>query len=209
MSFGGGGDSTTIREPYAPSQPALNQIIGEAQNAYDIGGVQYAAPSDTTLTGLATAENLGAAAAQQQAATLAGQFTNPFLSPLIQSAGEGVYNTVASQFSGAGRTPGSPLMQQTVADQVASKALPYAFQSYNQERSNQLNLANQLPSQFNVGRQIDSLELQRQQAPFQTLSAYSNIINPIATGLPAAQNDVSPDRLTQAAGLATIFGLLR
>ena len=42
--------------------------------------------------------------------TIQGKFTNPFLSPLISQAGQDIYSNVAAQFSGAGRTPGSPLM---------------------------------------------------------------------------------------------------
>ena len=134
MSFlsGGGGSGTTVQSvtPYAPAQPALNQILANAGYLYQQGVSPYVAPSEQTLTGLGIQESLGTAAAQQLAGTLAGQYTNPFLSPLIQRAGQEAYGTVAQQFSGAGRTPTSPLAQQQVADIVAQRALPYAFQEY-------------------------------------------------------------------------------
>ena len=40
MSFGGGkssGSTTTTIEPYAPAQPALNQILSEAGTIYGQG----------------------------------------------------------------------------------------------------------------------------------------------------------------------------
>ena len=209
MSFGGGGNTVETRQPYAPAQGALNQIISETQQAYNLGGVQYAQPSDVTFQGLASADQLAQAAQQQQLATLQGQFTNPFLSPIIQDAAASAYSGVADQFSGAGRTPTSPVAQQTAIDIAASAALPFAFRTFENERGRQMNLANRLPTQFAVGRQLDALELERQQAPFRTLSSYSSIINPIASGIPTTIADTSPDRFTQALGAAAILrGLL-
>ena len=91
MSFGGGssGGGTVQNQsvnPYAPAQPALNQIISEAGNLYG-QGVQasgYVAPSQQTLTGLAQQEAMGTASQQQLAATLGGQYLNPFLSPFYK-----------------------------------------------------------------------------------------------------------------------------
>ena len=100
MSFlGGGGSGTTVTSvtPYAPAQPALNQILANASQLYSQGVSPYVAPSEQTLTGLGIQEALGTSAAQQLAGTLAGQYTNPFLSPLIQRAGQEAYTTVASQ----------------------------------------------------------------------------------------------------------------
>ena len=131
----------TVSGAYAPAVPALGQVLTEATNIYNMGaaGSGYVPPTQQTLTGLAGQEQLANLAQQQQATTLAGGNLNPFLSPLIQQAGEEAYTTVASQFSGAGRTPSSPVAQQTVADIVAGRALPYAFQTYGQERGFQVN----------------------------------------------------------------------
>ena len=64
------------------------------------------------------------------AATLGGQYLNPFLAPLIQKTAADVATfRVQSQFSAAGRTPGS-MSQQQIVSQVAQAALPLAFQEY-------------------------------------------------------------------------------
>lgn len=193
MSFlsGGGGSGTTVQSvtPYAPAQPALNQILANAGYLYQQGVSPYVAPSEQTLTGLGIQEALGTSAAQQLAGTLAGQYTNPFLSPLIQRAGQEAYSTVAQQFSGAGRTPTSPLAQQQVADIVAQRALPYAFQEYGQERARQLDIAQRTPSLFTTGQQLEQLQREYQQAPFNALQQYASLVTPIASGLPTRITD--------------------
>ena len=193
MSFlsGGGGSGTTVQSvtPYAPAQPALNQILANAGYLYQQGVSPYVAPSEQTLTGLGIQESLGTAAAQQLAGTLAGQYTNPFLSPLIQRAGQEAYGTVAQQFSGAGRTPTSPLAQQQVADIVAQRALPFAFQEYGQERARQLDIAQRTPSLFTTGQQLEQLQREYQQAPFNALQQYASLVTPIASGLPTRITD--------------------
>ncbi len=193
MSFlgGGGGSGTTVQTvtPYAPAQPALNQILANAGYLYQQGVSPYVAPSQQTLTGLGIQESLGTAAAQQLAGTLAGQYTNPFLSPIIQRAGQEAYGTVAQQFSGAGRTPGSPMSQQQVADIVAQRALPFAFQEYGQERARQLDIAQRTPSLFTTGQQLEQLQREYQQAPFQALQQYAGLVTPIASGLPTTMRD--------------------
>jgi hypothetical protein len=192
MSFGGGGTQTTVQsnEPYAPAQPALNQIVSEAQNIYG-AGPQYVAPTAQTLEGLAAQETIARQANQQISDTIAGRFNNPFLSPIIAQAAEDVYTNVATQFSGAGRTPTSPLAQQQVTSQVAQRALPFAFQQLERE----------IPSLFNVGQTLEGLELQRQAAPYDELVRFSNIINPVARGGSTFTTQAPrPNRIGQAAG---------
>ena len=96
----------------SPAQPALQQIISEAGKVYGGGVGQYVAPTAQTLTGLSQQESDAAAARSQLQSTLAGGYMNPYLNPLIQQAAGDVYTSVAEQFSGAGRTPGSPVSQQ-------------------------------------------------------------------------------------------------
>ena len=189
MSFGGGssgGTSTSQITPYAPAEPALGQILSEATNLYGqgVGATGYVPASEQTLTGLAAQEALGTAAQQQMAATLSGNYLNPFLSPLIQKTGQDIATGVQSQFSGAGRTPSSPLAQQTALSQVAQAALPLAFQEYGIERGRQLGLATQLPSVFQTGQQLENIQRQQQLAPLQALQQYSGFVSPIAAGLP-------------------------
>jgi hypothetical protein len=220
MSFGGGGNSggggTTIqsRDPYAPAQPALNQIISEAGTIYG-QGPQYVAPTSQQLQGLAAQENIANLANQQIASTIQGQYSNPFLSPLIADAASSVYTNVAQQFSGAGRTPTSPMAQQQVVTQLGQQALPLAFQSYEAERNRQLQTAQQVPSLTAVGEGLRGLEQERLNAPYQSLSQYANIISPIASGLPTstATQQYQPSVLGSAAGgaitgaaLGSMFG---
>ena len=164
MSFlgggsGGGGGQTqnVVQQPYAPAQPALQQIISEAGKVYGGGVGQYVAPTAQTLTGLSQQESDAAAARSQLQSTLAGGYVNPYLSPLIQQAAGDVYSNVAGQFSGAGRTPGSPVSQQMVAGQTALAALPYAFQNVNTERARQLQVAQQAPTLLQTGQGLESL----------------------------------------------------
>ena len=189
MSFGGGssgGSSTQQVTPYAPAEPALAQILSEAGQLYGqgVGAAGYVPPTQQTLQGLAGQEALGTAAQQQMAATLGGQYLNPFLSPLIQKTAADITTGVQSQFSGAGRTPTSPLAQQSALGQVAQAALPLAFQEYGTERSRQLGLATQLPSLYQTGQQLENIQRQQQLAPAQALQQYAGFISPIATGLP-------------------------
>jgi len=155
MSFGGGGSgtSTVQTQPYAPAEPALAQILSEAETIYGQGptGAGYVAPTQQTLQGIAAQEQIAQAANQQILNTIQGQYTNPSLSPLISQAATDIYSNVAGQFSGAGRTPTSPLAQSTVVGQVANKALPLAFSQLERERNRQLQTARAVPSLTAVG----------------------------------------------------------
>jgi hypothetical protein len=210
MSFGGGsgsGQTTTIQQadPYAPAQPALNQIISEAGQIYGQGpsAAGYVQPTQQTLQGLAGQETVAQAANQQVLGTIQGQYTNPFLSPLIQQAATDVYSNVAGQFSGAGRTPGSPLSQATVTGQVAQKALPYAFGQLERERARQLQTAQAVPSLTAVGGALEDISRQQQMAPQAALAQYYNTIAPIAYGLPTQQQTTQappPNAMGMAGG---------
>ena len=217
MSFGGGGSSsagagtgTQSVQPYASAQPALNQIISEAGQIYGSGVGEYVAPSQQTLTGLAGQETMATAAQQQLSNTLAGAYANPYLNPLIQKAAGDVYTSVAQQFSGAGRTPTSPLAQQQVATQVAQQALPFAFQAAEAERGRQLQVARETPSLVQTGQQLEQLTRQAQLAPLQNLQQYAGIVSPIASGFPttATQQQFTPNPFTTGLGGAAIgYGL--
>ena len=215
MSFGGGsggGQTSTIQkaDPYAPAQPALNQIISEAGTIYGQGpsAAGYVAPTQQTLQGLAGQETVAQAAQQQVLGTIQGQYTNPFLSPLIQQAATDVYSNVAGQFSGAGRTPGSPLSQATVTGQVAQKALPYAFGQLERERARQLQTAQAVPSLTAVGGALEDITRQQQMGPQASLAQYYNTIAPIAYGLPTQQQttQMPPPNVMGMAGGGAMMG---
>jgi hypothetical protein len=208
MSFGGGGGggtNITQTQPYGPAEPALAQILSEAGTIYGQGptAAGFVAPTQQTLQGIAAQETMAQAANQQILDTIQGKFTNPFLSPLIAQAGKDIYSNVAGQFSGAGRTPGSPMMQNQVIGQVADKALPLAFQQLERERNRQLSTAQQVPSLTAVGGQLEDIQRERQLAPVQALQQYYNLAAPIAFGLPTQQQQITQPRanpITSAAG---------
>ena len=207
MSSGGGGTTTTnnAAQPYAPAEPALNQIISEAGTIYNQGptAAGYVAPTQQTLQGLAASETIAGAANQQILDTIQGQYTNPFLSPMIAQAGKDVYSSVAGQFSGAGRTPTSMGAQSAVIGQVADKAMPFAFQQLERERNRQLSTAQRVPSLTAVGGALEDIQRQQQMAPQQSLAQYYNTVAPIAYGLPTQQQTSqtpAPNALGMAAG---------
>jgi len=208
MSSGGGNDgntTSTIVQPYAPAEPGLNQILSEAGTIYGQGpeAAGYVAPTQQTLQGLGAQETIAGAANQQILDTIQGQYSNPFLSPMIAQAGKDVYSSVAGQFSGAGRTPGSPMMQSQVTGQVADKMAPYAFQAYNAERQRQLGTAQQVPSLTAVGGALEDIQRQQNMAPQQSLAQYYNTVAPIAFGLPTQQATTQappPNAMGMAAG---------
>jgi len=210
MSFLGGGSSGGGQQtaqsvtPYAAAEPALSQILSEAGQIYGqgVGAAGYVPPTQQTLQGLAGQEVLGTAAQQQMAATLGGNYLNPFLSPLIQRTAGDVYTNVAQQFSGAGRTPTSPMAQQQALSQVAQAALPLAFQEYGQERGRQLGLATQVPSLLQTGQQLEAIQRQAQLAPTQALQQYASLVTPIASGFPTTTGQVQ----TQANPFSTALG---
>ena len=213
MSFGGGssgGGQTTTQsvQPYAAAQPALNQIISEAGQLYAQGpqAAGYVAPSQQTLQGLATQETMANAANQQLAATLGGQYLNPFLAPLIQKTASDITTNVQSQFSGAGRTPTSPMAQSTALGQVAQAALPLAFGQYDTERQRQLAIASRTPGLTAVGSQLENIQRQQNMAPALSLQQYASLVSPIASGFPVTSGQVNTraNPLTTAAGGAIL-----
>ena len=216
MSFLGGGSSggnqstTQAVTPYGAAEPALGQILSEATNLYGqgVGAAGYVAPTQQTLTGLAGQETMANAAQQQLAATLGGQYLNPFLSPLIQRTAADISTGVQSQFSGAGRTPTSPMAQQQALAQVAQAALPLAFQTYGQERGRQLAVASQAPTLVQTGQQLEALQRQQQLAPAQALQQYAGIVSPIASGFPTTtgQAQTQSNPFTTALGGALVGG---
>ena len=207
-SSGGGQAQNVTVQPYAPAQGSLNQIISEAGNIYGQGvtGAGYVAPTQQTKTGLVQQEALAGQANTQISNTLAGNYLNPYLQPMLQSATSEIANSINSEFSGAGRTPGSMMNQQQIVGEVADYELPLAFNQYNVERQNQLGLATQLPNLLTTGQQIEQLERQKNLAPFQALQQFGSVVSPIASGLPVQQTQTNnnPNIFTQALGGALV-----
>ena len=203
-SSGGGNQTTQSVQPYEPARPALNQIIGEAGNLYNqgVGAAGYVAPSQQTTDGLAQQEVMANASNTQLADTLGGNYLNPFLSPMLQGAANDIATSVNSEFSAAGRTPGSMMNQQQILGGITDAALPYAFDQFDKERSRQLAIAGSAPNLSQVGGQLENIQRQQNMAPFQALQQYNSIVNPIATGLPVQQSNTQ----TQANPLTSAMG---
>jgi len=211
MSFGGGsGGTNTQVMPYKPAEPALNQILSEAGTLYNQGvqGSGYVAPTTQTTQGLAQQEVLANAANTQIADTLSGNYLNPFLSPMLQGSANQIATAVNSEFSGAGRTPGSAMNQQQILSGITQEALPMAFDSYERERQRQLGIATAAPTLTQVGGQLENIQRQANLAPFQSLQQYSSLVNPIATGFPVQQSQTDPNRVTQGLGGAMIGNMI-
>jgi len=213
MSFGGGSSgggqvqNQTVN-PYAPAKPALNQILSEAGNLYN-QGVQasgYVAPSSQTTAGLAQQEVMANAANTQLADTLSGKYLNPFLSPMLQGAANDIATSINTEFSGAGRTPGSMMNQQQILSGITAEALPFAFDQYEKERQRQLGIAASAPGLTQVGSQLENIQRQQNLAPAQALQQYSGFVNPIASGFPVqtGQTQTSANPVTTAMGGALI-----
>ena len=211
MSFGSSGGGTQAQvNPYTPAQPALNQIISEAGNLYNqgVGASGYVAPTTQTTQGIAQQELMANAANTQLQDTLSGNYLNPFLSPMLQGSANQIATAVNSEFSGAGRTPGSPMSQQQILSGITQEALPYAFDSYNTERQRQLGIATAAPTLTQVGGQLENIQRQANLAPFQSLQQYSSLVNPIASGFPVQQSQTDPNRITQGLGGAMMGNML-
>lgn len=217
MSFGGGSSGggqvqNQSVNPYAPAQPALNQIISEAGNLYNqgVGASGYVAPTSQTTQGIAQQEVMANAANTQLADTLGGNYLNPFLSSMLQGSANQIATSVNSEFSGAGRTPGSPMNQQQILSGITQEALPYAFDQYDKERQRQLGIASAAPSLTQVGGQLENIQRQQNLAPFNSLSQYSSLVNPIASGFPVqtSQSQNNPNRITQGMGGAMIGNMI-
>ena len=207
-SSGGGGTQLIKQDPYDPAKPALNQIISEAGNLYN-QGVQasgYVAPSQQTTRGLAAQELMADASTQQLADTLSGKYLNPFLSPMLQDSANQIATAVNTEFSQAGRTPGSPMSQQQILSGITSEAIPFAFDQFERERQRQLGIASASPTLVQTGQQLENIERQRNLAPVAALQQYSGLVSPIAAGFPQTNQNtnINPNRVTQAMGGALI-----
>ena len=164
MSSGGGSQTTTQRtEPYAPAEPFLQDILGEAQNIYRSGAGRQFFPGSTVVpfaTQTQSALDLGQAAALEQAgpsqlmnlagstisdfASGAGQ--NQYLDQIRSGITSDVMGNIATQFGGMGRTGTSPQAQQAAARGITQAYAPIAAELSQAERSRQLAAAGQLPS---------------------------------------------------------------
>jgi len=161
MSSGGNETTTQTTQPYAPAEPFLRDILGEAQNIYRSGVGRQFFPSSTVvpfadqtqqalnLQQAAALEQMQPSTLQGQAATTLGNLasgtaSNQFLDQVRQGITSDVLSNVQTQFGGMGRTGTSPAAQQAVARGVTQAYAPIATSLQQQERDRQLKAATQL-----------------------------------------------------------------
>tara|TARA_R110000822_G_scaffold287663_1_gene408901 strand:- start:3499 stop:4377 length:879 start_codon:yes stop_codon:yes gene_type:complete len=195
MSSGGGNQTTVQRtEPYAPAEPYLQDILGEASNIYRSGVGREFFPSSTVVpfaNQTQEALNLQQAAAleqaqnsplQAQAAQTYGQFAaSPmssygqltpqadYLSGIREGITSDVLGSVQSQFGGMGRTGTSPMAQQAVGRGVTQAYAPIAAQLGSQERGReQAGMESAYGRQLQAAGQLPAIQqgmdVRRQQA---------------------------------------------
>jgi len=161
MSSGGNETTTQTTQPYAPAEPFLKDILGEAQNVYRSGVGRQFFPSSTVvpfadqtqqalnLQQAAALEQMQPSTLQGQAATTLGNLasgtaSNQFLDQVRQGITSDVMGNVQTQFGGMGRTGTSPAAQQAVARGVTQAYAPIATSLEQQERNRQLQAAQTL-----------------------------------------------------------------
>ena len=161
MSSGGNETTTQTTQPYAPAEPFLKDILGEAQNIYRSGVGRQFFPSSTVvpfadqtqqalnLQQAAALEQMQPSTLQGQAATTLGNLasgtaSNQFLDQVRQGITSDVLSNVQTQFGGMGRTGTSPAAQQAVARGVTPAYAPIATGLQQQERDRQLRAAQTL-----------------------------------------------------------------
>ena len=161
MSSGGNETTTQTTQPYAPAEPFLKDILGEAQNVYRSGVGRQFFPSSTVvpfadqtqqalnLQQAQALEQMQPSTLQGQAATTLGNLasgtaSNQFLDQVRQGITSDVMGNVQTQFGGMGRTGTSPAAQQAVARGITQAYTPFATGLQQQERDRQLKAAQQL-----------------------------------------------------------------
>ena len=161
MSSGGNETTTQTTQPYAPAEPFLKDILGEAQNVYRSGVGRQFFPSSTVvpfadqtqqalnLQQAQALEQMQPSTLQGQAATTLGNLasgtaSNQFLDQVRQGITSDVMGNVQTQFGGMGRTGTSPAAQQAVARGVTQAYAPIATSLEQQERNRQLQAAQTL-----------------------------------------------------------------
>jgi len=144
------------RDPYAPAVPLLNQTAGGVSsylsnpNSFAVyGGDRVAQMSDATRGGID--QLAGQAGANQSAGYLSrvlnGDYLNPgnpYTSQLVDSIRSSVMPSVNDTFSNAGMT-GSTLHQGALMRGLSDAVAAPLFNSYQQERQNQMSAAQMLP----------------------------------------------------------------
>lgn len=185
--------TSEVRNPWAPAQPMLKQILGEAKSNYGdrlnqdfYGGQTYAGLDPLSQQALQTTAGRAldpgggiAAARGMMRDTVGGGYLsagNPYMGGMINRTVNDVMPAINATFSRAGRT-GSDAHGYGLARGLGDAIMPIAYQNYGQERANQLNAAAQMPAIETADTQLlrgvgAEYEQQNQQAINEAMQRY-------------------------------------
>jgi hypothetical protein len=229
-----GGGSKTVQSaqssaPYAGQVPYLTDVWGQAATQFQQGTGQGIFQGDRVVPlsgqteqalGQQEARALAGSPLVQQAqantqAALGGQMS-PGLQAMIGQIPGLVRPSIDAQFFSSGRG-GSPMHQRIMADAIAEKAVPLAYQEFNNAMGAAVPLAQQ--DYFDIGQlgavgqtreQQQGAELQaqmqkfyeQQQAPVNALQRYAALISGgNVGGTTTSQQPIYSNPLMSAAGL--------
>ena len=176
MSSGGSNTTTSRTEPYAPAEPFLQDILGEAQNIYRSGVGRQFFPGSTVvpfadqtqqalnLQQAAALEAAAPSALDQQAANVFSQFastpqTNQYLSDIRSGITSDVLGNIQTQFGGMGRTGTSPAAQAAATRAFTQAYSPFAIsQAEAERRAEQTAIENQIGRQLTAAQGLTGLQ---------------------------------------------------
>ena len=160
----------------------------------------YVAPSQQTITGLIGQELMGTVATTVSRYVIWKKYLN-HLTFITRVWSRDVANAINTEFSGLGRTPGSAMNQQQIIG-ITDLALPMTFEQYEEKENpsawNCTDNTNTCTNRITIRKYRKTKKLSR----FFALQQYSNIVNPIATGLPVQTSSTQ----TQANPITTAMG---
>lgn len=217
-------ESVQKAEPWGPQQPFLIDAMNQASSQFrnPLSTVARFSP-ETTLAQNATAARalsgspLDRAASGQLQQTLQGDFLNagnPNLGAVAQSVRAQVEPNIAAQFSRAGRSF-SPAHAGTLGAGMTNALAPFAYGSYDAERTKQLQAAGLAPGVAaqdyadigqlaGVGAQREGQQQSILDEPMKRLREYRDLIMGFTGGGTQTTNQpmFTPSPLAQGVGLA-------
>lgn len=209
-----GGSAKTVQtssntSPWAPQQPYLQDVFGQAQNLFNRGS--YQSPFLSQMQQQGTDPNSATALGQRQlSSTIQGNYltpdSNPYLKSSVQDALGLAGSAFAGQYGGAGgNNLGNSGYQEGLARTLGQVATNAYGQAYGQERQNQL-AASQAAPGVDMGRlgMINAADMATQQAymsPWSNLANYKNAVSGNYGGQTQAQEPYSSNPLANILGL--------
>jgi hypothetical protein len=222
--------------PSAPGVPAPSAVgvAGGTQGYADmlngganVFGAPAAAPTGvagTPSTGISSQTNslmnsiinqsqhdpLAAQAQSHLSKTLSGGFSNPFLSGAMGDAMDMARSKINSQF--AGDNSGSSAHKEWLGRGITAAGLPFAQQSFENERARQMQAAGMAPgmampdlARLGTGLQVSQ---GRDQAPWDQLARYQQAISGYGGGNSTTQQPLHSTSAAQTIGTLGSLGML-